>query len=258
MTTLKKIFRLILLTTASTILILPAILINLILAFSYTARSCCLASLSTFWAKCCCRALAINAKADGQFKKETHGFIVSNHISYTDIFVIASMLPCAFLSKEDVRRWPIIGLLSILAGTVFIDRSSKSGIPSAIKGLNRKLNAGLNVVVFPEGTTSDSTDVLPFKSSFFELPLIMDCPIVPVSIRYSAPLPEDAKNIVAWHGNEPFLRHFWRLLGCKTISVNVYFSPQLSHSDKHNGQTRKELAMLAHETVRARYKNISA
>ncbi|MCE5311948.1 MAG: 1-acyl-sn-glycerol-3-phosphate acyltransferase [Nitrospiraceae bacterium] len=254
---LKKLSRLLALMSMSAILIAPAILVNLTFIFSFARRTRTLAALATLWAKCSCRILGIRVRPDGDFNKDLTGFIVSNHTSYTDIMVLASLLPCTFLSKEDVRRWPLVGLLSMLAGTVFIDRSSRSGIPAAIKGLNRKLRAGVNAVVFPEGTTSDSSDVMPFKSSFFELPLMMNCPVIPVSIKYRAAGCGQLENPVAWFGNEYFPKHFWRLLGCGNVEATLFFSAPLQYTKGDNTLARKDLAMQAHSIVSKQYRNLS-
>lgn len=255
---LIKIARLLMLILWTGSLLLPAIILNLVFILSYPLRTKSLSLLTMLWAKFSCRILSIKVKLHGDINREQAGFIVSNHISYTDIMVLAGILPAVFLSKQDVRRWPLVGLLSILAGTVFIDRSAKSGIPAAIKGLNKKIIAGVNAVVFPEGTTSDSSDVMPFKSSFFELPLLMNSPVIPVSISYDAPRCAGREKPVAWYGNEPFLRHFWRLLSCAEINASVFFNKPILHQINDNPQARKDLAAEAYRVVRERYKNLSA
>jgi 1-acyl-sn-glycerol-3-phosphate acyltransferase len=256
MPALKKINRLFLLILTSFIMLFPAIFINLALNFFYTRKSRYIAGLTAVWAKLCCRILDIRVQACGQYNVKEPGFIASNHISYTDILVLASIAPCSFLSKKDVKKWPLVGLLAILGDTVFIDRSTRSGIPTAIKELDKKLMAGVNAVVFPEGTTSDGTDVMPFKSSFFELPLLINCPVISVTIIYSdSDTDPDAKTtIAAWYGNEPFIKHFWRLLGCPVLRVKVHFNTRI---ETGNIQTRKELAALTHKIIRNRYKNIA-
>lgn len=255
---LRQISRLLMLILWTMSLIVPAILLNLIFILSYTQRTKTLALLTMLWAKFSCRILGIRVEPLGDLNIDQQGFIVSNHISYTDIMVLAGLMPAVFLSKQDVRRWPLVGLLSILAGTVFIDRSAKSGIPAAIKGMTKKMNARVNAVVFPEGTTSDSSDVMPFKSSFFELPLLMNSPVIPVSISYDAPRCTGREKPVAWYGKEPFLRHFWRLLSCAEINASVFFNKPILYQSNDNPQARKDLAAEAYRVVRERYKNLSA
>ena len=96
------------------------------------------------------------------------GLLVCNHLSYLDILILGATTPCVFVSKYEVRHWPVFGWLASLAGTLFLRRDKKSDLPRMTREMRRVLDAGALVVLFPEGTTSDGREVLPFKSSLLE------------------------------------------------------------------------------------------
>ena len=96
------------------------------------------------------------------------GLIVSNHLSYLDILVLASVAPAAFVSKADVRGWPMFGWLATLGGTVFIERERRTHVGAVNREVERALADGVPVVVFPEGTSSAGANILPFRSSLLE------------------------------------------------------------------------------------------
>lgn len=96
------------------------------------------------------------------------GLLVCNHLSYLDILVLGATTPCIFVSKCEVRRWPVFGWFASLAGTLFLRREKKSAVARMTHEMRRAMNNGVLLVLFPEGTTSDGRDVLPFKSSLLE------------------------------------------------------------------------------------------
>lgn len=146
---------------------------------------------------------------------------VSNHSSWVDIPVLGGVLDGCFVSKSDVARWPIIGTIARLGRTVFVSRS-RSAIARERDMMRSILKAGDNLILFPEGTSSDGSRVLPFRTSFFtlaeaetpedaaQLPLIQ-----PISVVYDRlgglPAGRAARPIFAWYGDMDIASHFWRL-----------------------------------------------
>ena len=110
--------------------------------------------------------------------------LVANHISWLDIFVVNAALPCAFVSKEEVRHWPIIGWLAAINDTVFLKRGSRGHARLINEEIGAKLEHGAHVAVFPEGTTTDGTQVLHFHAALLQPALAAQRPIVPVGISY--------------------------------------------------------------------------
>ena len=110
------------------------------------------------------------------------GLIASNHLSYLDILVYSAIAPCAFVAKREVRAWPAVGWIATLAGTIYVDRSRRSETHTIQPEIQSALAAGLRLFLFPEGTSSDGSCVLPFHSSLFQPAVDLQ---VPVSLRAS-------------------------------------------------------------------------
>jgi len=169
------------------------------------------------------------------------GAIVSNHISWLDIFVLNSQARMYFVAKSEVSGWPIIGWLAKLTGTIFI-RRNKLYAKSQIKLFEDCLIEGQRVLFFPEGTSSDGLRVLPFKSTLFESffgKSVKDLTFVqPASISYFAPHSKDAR-FYAWFGEMSFAKHFFWVLSAKNRGhIKLKFYPALKVNKFNN---RKQL-----------------
>ena len=173
----------------------------------------------------------------------THGLLVSNHLSYLDIVLIGSVTPAVFVSKADVRQWPLFGWLATLSGTVFIERARRTHVGAVNREIENALADGALVVVFPEGTSSDGTDVLPFRASLLEPALRGGHPISTAWIHYELP-DGDAKREVCYWGEHTFFSHLLNLLGKKTVSATLRFRDFQRTTDD-----RKELAGQLREAV---------
>lgn len=112
------------------------------------------------------------------------GLLVANHISFLDIFVINAVKPVAFVSKDEVRRWPLIGWLATRADTIFLERGSRSAAQRARAALVERLAAGDRAAIFPEGTTTNGEKVLPFHGALFQAAIDAGAPVTPLALRY--------------------------------------------------------------------------
>jgi 1-acyl-sn-glycerol-3-phosphate acyltransferase len=113
-----------------------------------------------------------------------HALIVSNHISWLDIFVINSLHPCRFVAKAEIRAWPVLGWLVAQAGTVFIARGSRRDLRHIFKGLVAALGEHQRVAFFPEGTTASQGCLLPFHANLFEAAIDAAVPVQPYALSY--------------------------------------------------------------------------
>ena len=152
----------------------------------------------------------------------TRGLLVSNHLSYFDIVVIGSIAPAVFVSKADVRGWPLFGFLTRIAGTVYIERERRSHVGAVNKEIESALADGLLVVIFPEGTSSDGQQVLPFRSSLLEPALRGGHELHISRIHYELP-GGDAKQEVCYWGDHSFFPHLLNLLGKKSVQARLRF-----------------------------------
>ncbi|MCL5237273.1 MAG: 1-acyl-sn-glycerol-3-phosphate acyltransferase [Nitrospirae bacterium] len=210
-----------------------------------------------WWARSCCSVLGIYITPTGTYDRDKIFFIISNHCSYIDILVIGSIMPSVFISKKEVDSWPLLGSLARLAGTIFVNRESKTASVKALEEIQERLRNGISVVAFPEGTTNDGLHIKAFKSTFFKAPINTKSPILPISLIYSglngSPVGHATRDMIAWHDAMHFLPHFWELMGIKRIDVRIHFNPQIHDV----AQDRKALSAVAHERIKAGHSFLS-
>ena len=171
------------------------------------------------------------------------GLLVSNHLSYLDILVLGSLTPAVFVSKADVRSWPVFGWLAALAGTVFIERERRLHVGEVNTQIQAALDDGMLVVIFPEGTSSNGADVLPFRSPLLE-PVAGGTHHITISRLQYFLKDGDAANEACYWGDHSFFPHLLNLLGKRSLHAKVHFAPYgPSTAD------RKELAKQLHAAV---------
>ncbi len=169
---------------------------------------------------------------------------VANHISWLDIPVIGSE-GVAFLAKSDIRKWPIIGWLTIKSGSLFIQRGGTNAARLASQKIANKINGGDSVLVFPEGTTTDGDDVRCFHARIFAPALDYKLRVQPVALRYLDPDGSRHPNIV-W-GEESFVSNVFKILGESSIIAEITFLPPINAAEYSE---RKEVANLAYQVIR--------
>ena len=177
------------------------------------------------------------------------GALVANHSSWLDIFALNSGQRLYFVSKSEVAKWPGIGLLAKVTGTLFIRREAKEAIVQK-KLFEQRMKMGHRLLFFPEGTSTDGMRVLPFKSAlfqaFFDLDLNSECFIQPVTVTYFAPINEDPR-FYGWWGDMSFTVHL-----LKTIASRRQGSIEIRYHDPFlvsNFAGRKELAVAVEKTI---------
>lgn len=186
-------------------------------------------------------ALDLQLSTTGQFPSS--GMIASNHLSYLDILAFSAALPCLFVSKAEVERWPIFGRYARWAGTVFVRRHDKADAERANVSVAASLPNGVPVVLFPEGTTTDGQRVLRFHSTMLQPAIDAEALVTPCAIAYELD-DGDVGQEVCWWGEMNLLPHVWNLLRKKIIHARIAFGePMLAAGD------RKDLGHVLHEQV---------
>jgi 1-acyl-sn-glycerol-3-phosphate acyltransferase len=186
--------------------------------------------LPIFYHRLCARVLGFHIRTHGEIKTTGPVLFVCNHTSYTDISILGALLPASFIAKAEVATWPMFGMLAKLQRTVFVDRR-----PTRATGqrdeMIRRLEGGENLILFPEGTSSDGNAVLPFKSALFSVaqaksdvePLLVQ----PVSIAYTRldgmPVGRALRPYFAWYGDMTLAPHLWEIAGLGHATVDVVF-----------------------------------
>ena len=193
---------------------------------------------------------------EGQLERGGY-VIISNHVSYVDGIVLGSLFPVLFVSKGEVKRWPIIGQWTTICGTVFIDRQHKDKISLLVDEIEGKLKQEANILLFPEGTSTNGERMLPFQTAPFAAPLRHRSIIVPVTLAYTSieegPISAANRDLIYWYGDMDFISHFWRLLAIRGIEVMVTIQPRVEcfrYDDNSAG--RKQLAADCYNRVLGR------
>jgi 1-acyl-sn-glycerol-3-phosphate acyltransferase len=171
------------------------------------------------------------------------GLIASNHLSYLDILFYGATLPCVFVAKTEVREWPLLGLLAALGGTVFIDRRSAARAAAAAVRIQELLAAGVPVLVFPEGTSSDGAGVLRFYPTLFEPAVRVAAPVTAAAIGYSAGAEAEERDF-CYYGEISFAPHLLETLQLPEILTTLRFAPSGNLYDD-----RKQAALLTQRAV---------
>ena len=190
-----------------------------------------------------CEIEVVGVRPEGGF------LLVSNHLSYVDIPVLASCLPCTFVSKAEVRSWPVLGLLSWLAGTIYIDRNRRSDVVRVGAEIERELEKGRRVVFFPEGTSTGGASVQPFRSSLLEPAAAHGIAVRYAVLRYEAHAGMPPASVsVAWWGDMDFAPHILQLLSSPGFRARVEFGEEaIVDAD------RKALAQRLHRSISERF-----
>lgn len=171
------------------------------------------------WCQIACRILGLRLARRGQMPRR--GLLVCNHLSYLDIIALSALQPCVFVAKGDVASWPVFGWLARAAGTIFVDRTRRSVVGSAVTRIGAATDAGLLVVLFPEGTSSDGRTVLPFKSSLLEPAL--HGPLGVGAIDYSLREGSVADEVCYWR-DMTLAPHLANLFTKRTIEAEICFA----------------------------------
>jgi lyso-ornithine lipid O-acyltransferase len=228
-----------------TLMLMPVQAIGLILRRRWVAE------LPRFYHRHCCRILGFDVRQIGEPVAARPVLFAANHISYTDITVLGSLIPGSFVAKSEIAGWPFFGWLAKLQRSVFVDRQVRSTAQQR-DAIAERLAAGDALILFPEGTSGDGNFVLPFKSALFSVVFNKDQPIAvqPVSLAYTRldglPIGRRLRPFFAWYGDMDLGPHLWRLIGLGKIEAVVAFHPPVMVSDF---ASRKALADLCHQRI---------
>jgi 1-acyl-sn-glycerol-3-phosphate acyltransferase len=180
----------------------------------------------------CCQILGFRVEVRGPRSTAHPTLYVCNHVSYLDIMILGSLIKGSFVAKSEVAGWPLFGWLARLQRSVFIERN---GLKAARHrdALNQRLEDGDDLILFPEGTSGDGNQVLPFKSALFSVaerrPHDMPLLVQPVSIAYTrldgVPMGRYLRPLFAWYGDMEMGGHLWHVAGLGWATVVVEFHP---------------------------------
>jgi len=174
------------------------------------------------------RGMGIEISVMGEFPER--GAVISNHLSYVDIVVFAALHPCVFVAKAEMQKWPVVGWMTTMSGTVYVARGHGGSAMKARKGMQAAVDAGLPVVFFPEGTTTNGSQLLKFHSGLLAQVLDSGAPVTAAYLRYrfteeNGPDVSVADDVCYW-GDRNMLAHIFKFLGLRGVRVEVRFAPE--------------------------------
>ncbi len=203
------------------------------------------------WLQSCCRSVlaSLGIRFHVQGAPPVVGLLVSNHLSYLDILIYGAALPCVFVSKAEVARWPFFGFTASQSGTIFIDRTSRASTQAVAQEIARRiagpLSSSIPILVFPEGTSTDGSEVHRFHSGLFEPAAASGAPVTAAAVRYvlEGGVPERE---LCWYGDEGFLPHLWKALAVPGFMAEVRFSQPRIYADRRVAarETHAEVAAM--------------
>jgi len=213
-------------------------------------------TVAQLWQRFACFLIGIRVTVTGAPAKDRPLLLLSNHSSWLDIPVLASVAPVSFIAKSEVATWPVVSFLARAQRTVFVDRDARHATGAHADEVAGRLSRGDIIVLFAEGTSSDGNKVLPFRSALVGAAqrAIRDgggATVQPVAIAYrkmhGLPLGRQHRPLVAWYGGTDLLPHLKRLISQGGIDVHVVFGPARRLAA---GDDRKRVTQQAGELVR--------
>lgn len=203
-------------------------------------------ALSSAWSAHVLRIFAVKVTRLGTLPKDPGTLLVSNHVSWMDVWLLFAAQPVRFVSKADVRDWPVIGGLATKGGTIFIERTRRHHTGAITRHMLDALRQGDTVTIFPEGTTSDGRYLRPFHTSLLQPAVDHGAWVVPVAIRYLLPdggidtAPAYCGEITLWDSVK-------QILGRRQILAEVQYLAPIAAK----GKTRRELARESEALISA-------
>jgi 1-acyl-sn-glycerol-3-phosphate acyltransferase len=174
--------------------------------------------------------------------------LVTNHLSYLDVPLLASQLDATFVAKREVRSWPLFGPVAHAVGHIFVDRDSPRDAIRASRAMHDVFRAGGGVVLFAEGTSSPGRDVLPLRTALLEWVARDRVPVATAALAWRTdPRDPPAGDALCWWGEMEFLPHLWRVCSLRPCYAFVTFGETVVAAD------RRDLAARLHHALSERF-----
>ena len=197
------------------------------------------------WALGVLRHAGIALEVHGQPPIAGPMLLVANHLSWLDIPVMHAAHYCRFVSKSDIKDWPLIGSLATAAGTLYIERSSRRDALRVVHLMRDALQAGEVLAVFPEGTTGDGRVLLPFHANLLQAAISADAPVQPVGLRFVDKASGQTSHAPSYIGNETLVGSIWRTLSAPPMVAVVHYG----EPERAENRDRRTWSHDLHATV---------
>ena len=199
------------------------------------------------WAMQLLRIWGIDLEVRGQPVVTGPALLVSNHISWLDILVIHATRHCRFVSKSELRDWPVLGTLTTGGGSLYIERSSNRDALRVVHQMAEALQQGHVLAVFPEGGTGDGTTLLPFHANLLQAAISVNAPIQPIALQFIDAHTHDISLAPCYRDNDTLIGSLWRTLCAPPLLAQVRYGDKQTA----DGRNRREWALELQSTVAA-------
>jgi len=197
------------------------------------------------WALRMLRILGVTLHVHGRAPVLGPLLLVANHLSWLDILVMHAARHCRFVSKSEVRRWPLIGTLATGGGTLYIEREKRRDAMRVVHHMAESLRAGEIVAVFPEGTTTDGRELLPFHANLIQAAVSVDAPVQPVGLRFTDRATGADSAAPLYIGDDTLVGSIWRVVAGRPFAAHVHYGePQ-----RAEGRSRRDWAQALQREV---------
>ncbi|MFE2638053.1 lysophospholipid acyltransferase family protein [Streptomyces scopuliridis] len=205
--------------------------------------------LTRHWARTVLRLFGLRVRVVGEpaLRRGSGVLVVANHVSWLDIPLLATVFPGRMLAKSEIRRWPLLGALAALGGTLFVERERLRALPGTVRTLSTALAAGSRVIAFPEACTWCGREQGRFTTAVFQAALDADAAVRPVRITYRAPDGEPS-GAPAFVGDDTITASLWRVVTAGGLTAEITVLPLIPagrHTDRRE-LARDAAAGIAH------------
>jgi len=196
------------------------------------------------WSRLLARIIGLTIRLRGK-PPEPPFFLVTNHLGYIDIIILEALVSGFFVAKSDIARWPVVGTILQAANTIFIEQNRKTDIPRVLTRVEKTLEGGLGVILFPEAGAGSGESLLPFRSPLLEVAVRGKLPVSYAALRYETETGQPpAAGAVHWNDDMPLPEHLYRLLQLPGFSGTIHFG-----NERIIEEDRKVLAARLRDAV---------
>ena len=197
------------------------------------------------WSQAMLAILGLQLRIEGQLLQQGPLMLVCNHISWLDIAVLHAAVHCRFISKDDIRNWPVLGTLASGGGTLYISRASRRDASRVVHQMAQALRQGDVLAFFPEGTTGDGSTVLPFHANLLQAAIVADAPVQALGLLFEDAASGAPSFAPCYVGDETLLDSAWRTVCAPPLRAVLRCAPGQSAQ----GRQRREFASALRDTV---------
>ena len=171
--------------------------------------------------------------------------LLINHTSWLDVFSIAAVVPARFVSKAEIGRWPLVGWLAVVVGTLFVERGRRHAVVRTNQVVAERLRSGQVIGLFPEGTTTDGSRLLPFHANLVQPAIDLGAPLRPVGVRFTQR--GEFSRVAMFVGEMNLMQSLWRVVTAPYLTVELHWLPPIDPlpSNRHAAASAARAA-IAH------------